>query len=61
MQYFAYIEVGGGPLIGRESDIWRSYASVAERHPQLVLRRVRERREIFPVFRDLFAKRPAAA
>ena len=61
VQYFAYIEVGMGPLISTESEIWRNYRAVAQRFPQLVLRRVRERREIFPVFRELFAKRPAAA
>jgi uncharacterized sporulation protein YeaH/YhbH (DUF444 family) len=61
VQYFAYIEVGAGPLFGSESETWRSYMGIAQRHPQLVLRRVRERREIFPVFRELFAKRPAAA
>jgi len=61
VQYFAYIEVASGMVISGESDIWRNYRAVAQRHPQLVLRRVRERREIFPVFRELFAKRPATA
>jgi uncharacterized protein len=61
VQYFAYIEVGHGQLLGTETEIWRSYLAVAQRFPQLVMRRVRERREIFPVFRELFAKRAAAA
>ncbi|MFC0407352.1 YeaH/YhbH family protein [Roseomonas elaeocarpi] len=62
VQYFAYIEVGGsGALIRGESDLWRGYAPVAERVPQLQMRRVGERRDIFPVFRDLFGKRPATA
>jgi uncharacterized sporulation protein YeaH/YhbH (DUF444 family) len=61
VQYFAYIEVASGMVISGESDIWRHYRAVSQRHPQLVLRRVRERREIFPVFRELFAKRPATA
>jgi uncharacterized sporulation protein YeaH/YhbH (DUF444 family) len=61
VQYFAYIEVGSGAIISSESEIWRSYREVAQRFPQLVLRRVHERREIFPVFRELFAKRPATA
>ena len=61
VQYFAYIEVASGMVISGESDIWRHYRAVAQRHPQLVLRRVRERREIFPVFRELFSKRPATA
>jgi uncharacterized sporulation protein YeaH/YhbH (DUF444 family) len=61
VQYFAYIEVASGMVISGESDIWRNYRVIAQRFPQLVLRRVRERREIFPVFRELFAKRPATA
>lgn len=61
VQYFAYIEVASGMVISGESDIWRNYRIIAQRFPQLVLRRVRERREIFPVFRELFAKRPATA
>jgi uncharacterized sporulation protein YeaH/YhbH (DUF444 family) len=61
VQYFAYIEVGSGAVIGGESEVWRSYREVSQRHPQLVMRRVHEQREIFPVFRELFAKRPAAA
>jgi uncharacterized sporulation protein YeaH/YhbH (DUF444 family) len=61
VQYFAYVEVASGMVISGESDIWRNYRAIAQRFPQLVLRRVRERREIFPVFRELFAKRPATA
>ncbi|SNS38294.1 MULTISPECIES: YeaH/YhbH family protein [unclassified Azospirillum] len=61
-QYYAYIEVGqdgmspglayGGGV--RETDLWRTYKSIAE--PVLAMRRVTQRREIYPVFRELFAK-----
>jgi uncharacterized sporulation protein YeaH/YhbH (DUF444 family) len=42
---------GGGV---RETDLWRTYKSIAE--PVLAMRRVTQRREIYPVFRELFAK-----
>lgn len=63
-QYYAYIEVGqdgvspglayGGGA--RETDLWRTYKSFAEGHPELAMRRVTQRREIYPVFRELFAR-----
>lgn len=64
-QYYAYIEVGrsdGGPEpfgLGsrdRESDLWRTYRAVADRGGPMVMRQVRHRREIFPVFRELFRR-----
>ena len=62
VQYFAYIEVGvSGAVIRGESDLWRGYAPVAGRAENLALRRVGERKDIFPVFRDLFGKRTAPA
>ena len=61
VQYFAYIEVAAmGAMIRGQSDLWRGYEKLSQRAPQLALRRVEERRDIFPVFRDLFARRPAA-
>lgn len=60
IQYFAYIEVAGsGAIIRNDSDLWRCYRGLAETHAQLAIRQVRDRREIFPVFRDLFARREA--
>jgi uncharacterized protein len=55
-QYFAYIEVGPDYNDLRPSDLWRTYSGVDANAPQqpLVMRRVRSRRDIFPVFRDLF-------
>jgi uncharacterized sporulation protein YeaH/YhbH (DUF444 family) len=62
VQYFAYIEVAmSAAVIRGETDLWRGYAPLAERAPKLAMRRVSERRDIFPVFRDLFGRKPAAA
>jgi uncharacterized sporulation protein YeaH/YhbH (DUF444 family) len=64
-QYVAYIEVGrdedpmmgfGGPLT-RASDLWAAYDQIGESGGKFVLRKVHHRREIYPVFRELFAKR----
>ena len=43
-----------------ETDLWRGYAPLAERAPKLAMRRVAERRDIFPVFRELFGRKAAA-
>jgi uncharacterized protein len=70
-QYFAYIEVaqehdgglGGalGAAFGRETDLWRTYKQVAKPGAPMAMRRVKNRREIFPVFRELFARENASA
>jgi uncharacterized sporulation protein YeaH/YhbH (DUF444 family) len=62
-QYYAYLEVGhakddGG---GEASSLWKAYELVAGGEPTLAMRKVSHRRDIFPVFRDLFAKDGAAA
>jgi len=53
-QYFAYIEVGPDYSDMRPSDLWRTYGGVETSTQPLVKRRVRSRRDIFPVFRELF-------
>lgn len=65
-QYFAYIEVAaehntGFSALGRETELWRTYKSVAEPGLPIAMRKVRSRREIFPVFRDLFSRERAIA
>ena len=61
VQHFAYIEVSiSAAIIRGETDLWRGYAPLAERAPKLAMRRVAERRDIFPVFRDLFGRKAAA-
>ena len=61
VQHFAYIEIAQSLMVIRSgTDLWRGYAPLAERAPNLAMQRVAERRDIFPVFRDLFARRAAA-
>jgi uncharacterized protein len=65
-QYFAYIEVAaehnlGLSALGRETELWRTYKLVQKPDMPMAMRRVRSRREIFPVFRDLFSKEKAGA
>ena len=62
-QYFAYIEVGAEykDWLGRETDLWRTYKTVLKPGGNLAMRKVRVRSQIFPVFRDLFAKDRQAA
>ena len=60
VQHFAYIEVSiSAAIIRGETDLWRGYAPLAERSPKLAMRRVAERKDIFPVFRELFARKAA--
>ncbi len=65
-QYFAYIEVAaeyhtGTGVFERDTELWRTYRMIAEASQTLAMRRVRTRRDIFPVFRDLFARNRAHA
>jgi uncharacterized protein len=62
-QYYAYVEVGmddeeEAPGAGEPStNLWRAYRRVPDDEP-FAMRKVRHRRDIYPVFRDLFARRP---
>nr|WP_220790082.1 YeaH/YhbH family protein [Gluconacetobacter tumulisoli] len=57
VQYYAYIEItGSGAVIRGETDLWRSYRTIAEQNDHLAIRQVGDRKEIFPVFRDLFSR-----
>ena len=64
-QYVAYLEVGReedpmafGP-IPRASDLWQAYSAIDGSSGLFVMRRVHHRREIYPVFRELFQRRGA--
>ncbi len=59
-QYFAYLEVGesGGRSIS-SSALWSLYDRIRPEFPLLSMRKVSERNEIYPVFHDLFQRRPA--
>jgi len=62
-QYYAYIEVGAErkEWFRGETDLWRTYKGLAEAHHNMAMRKVQNRNEIFPVFRDLFSKEKAKA
>ncbi|MEO5598597.1 MAG: YeaH/YhbH family protein [Novosphingobium sp.] len=65
-QYVAYLEVGreeaptAATLLQPDSDLWAAYRSVADRNGLFVMRKVNHRREIYPVFRELFQRRGAS-
>ena len=61
-QYYAYIEVGrdgehGMPGFPRgPTDLWRTYETLVAMGAPMAMKKVRHRREIFPVFRELFQR-----
>ncbi|WP_448956224.1 YeaH/YhbH family protein [Labrys neptuniae] len=65
-QYFAYVEI----IDERESHIfggtdngtslWRAYAAVKDAWPNFQMSRIAKAADIYPVFRQLFTKQPAA-
>ncbi|MFE1602267.1 YeaH/YhbH family protein [Methylobacterium sp. ID0610] len=61
-QHFAYLEVGDetGPRAGfveHRTTLWRTYEPVSKANPVLAMRKVNHRRDIYPVFRELFARK----
>ena len=58
-QYFAYLEVSepGGFANMPESALWTLYQRLCADGAPLAMRKVSDRGEIFPVFRDLFQRR----
>ncbi|KUM25305.1 hypothetical protein AU467_05015 [Mesorhizobium loti] len=64
-QYFAYVEI----IDERESHIfgstengtslWRAYSAIDEQWPNFQMRRIAAPADIYPVFRELFARQPA--
>jgi len=48
----------GGPIgfMPRETELWRTYGRLRTTEPRLAMRKVRHRKDIYPVFRDLFRK-----
>ncbi|MEZ5937097.1 MAG: YeaH/YhbH family protein [Hyphomonadaceae bacterium] len=62
-QYYAYLEVGHDETRGgsREpTSLWRAYELLAGVDERLAMRRVGHRRDIYPVFRELFERRDTA-
>jgi uncharacterized sporulation protein YeaH/YhbH (DUF444 family) len=66
-QYVAYLEVGReeDPMpsgsVPRRSDLWQTYEGIAQTQGRLAMRKVWHRREIYPVFRELFQRREMRA
>lgn len=70
-QYYAYLEVGPGEdepgpigFINRDTDLWRTYGALMKGAGEglpMVMRKVRHRRDIYPVFRELFERRTGEA
>jgi len=66
-QYYAYLEVGREGehfppgFMRRESDLWQAYQTISDAGAPLAMRKVNHRRDIYPVFRELFQRRPEGA
>ncbi|MBB4641914.1 YeaH/YhbH family protein [Rhizorhapis suberifaciens] len=66
-QYVAYLEVGreedpmAGGTLSSGSELWQAYERVESPPERFVMRKVHHRREIYPVFRELFQKRGVGA
>ncbi|CAO4165307.1 YeaH/YhbH family protein [Methylorubrum zatmanii] len=65
-QHFAYLEVGdeNGPRAGfveHRTTLWRTYEALARAGEPLAMRKVNHRRDIYPVFRELFGRKDAKA
>ena len=64
-QYYAYLEVGRDSehfppgFIRRDSDLWQTYSEICRAGAPMAMRKVSHRRDIYPVFRELFAKKDA--
>ncbi|AIT80898.1 YeaH/YhbH family protein [Novosphingobium pentaromativorans] len=66
VQYAAYLEVsnppsGGVPGDDRATSLWQAYSEIGEAGGKFAMRRVHSRKDIYPVFRDLFSRRGTAA
>ena len=65
-QYFAYVEIVDeveAEFLNSEEngfELWREYRSVAGRWPNFAMKRIAEATDIYPVFRELFAKKPGS-
>jgi len=65
-QYYAYLEVGRDSehfppgFIRRESDLWQTYTEICRTGAPMAMRKGGHRRDIYPVFRELFAPRNGA-
>lgn len=56
VQYFAYVEISSGD----QQELWHAYNDIPELFPErFAMRNVKEPADIYPVFRDLFERKPS--
>ncbi len=56
VQYYAYVEISSG----KEQELWQTYSEILEQYSdRFAMRNVKETGDIFPVFRELFERKPA--
>ncbi len=66
-QYYAYLEVGSdhdrmqAGFINHKTTLWQTYEALQDDGLNIAMRKVNHRREIYPVFRELFRRRDAEA
>lgn len=67
-QYYAYLQVGRGDFdredgvfARQETTLWRAYQELVRPNLPMAMRKVNDRRDIYPVFRELFERRDEAA
>ncbi len=57
-RYYAYVDIpNANSLFSRPSDLWQAYAAITD--PAFARRQVHGRGDIWPVFRELFARKEA--
>jgi uncharacterized sporulation protein YeaH/YhbH (DUF444 family) len=62
-QYYAYLEVGREGehyppgFARRHSDLWQTYTALVDAGAPMAMRKVNHRRDIYPVFRELFSRK----
>ncbi|WP_374668715.1 YeaH/YhbH family protein [Ramlibacter sp.] len=56
VRYYAYVQVAD-----EDQNLWEEYTRVKEANPHFAMQKICTPAQIFPVFRDLFKKSPAAA
>ena len=65
-QYFAYVEIIGEEEAqflksdGSGTELWIAYRGVAERWRNFAMKRIARAADIYPVFRELFARKAEA-
>lgn len=63
VRYYAYVETMPTPMFGmaRASDLWENFEQLEDKHEShFAMRKLFNRRDIYPVFRGLFEKKEVA-